>query len=81
MFLGYIRWGVVDTGAVEADGVTRPVSIGNEFIAKMELLSAQPVLDPRAVNGAVVVPQSHTSLWLPWTNMDGRNVKQFSVLV
>ena len=81
MLSGYIRWGIVDTGAVEVDGVILPVSIGNEFISKMELLSAQPVLDPRAVNGAVVVPQSHTLLWLPWTDTDGRNVKQFSVLV
>lgn len=36
-------------------------------------------MDPWVVNTAVVDPQSHNSLGMPWTDMDGRNVKQFSV--
>lgn len=81
--MGYIRCGVVDEGTSGPgrDEVGNPVSIGNWLMANMELLSAQPVLAPLVVNAAVVVPQSHRSVGLPWTDMDGRNVKQFSVLV
>ena len=56
--------GVTVVGLV-ADDVTIPVSVGNWSMAKMELLSAQPVVDPWVVKAAVVVPQSHTSLGLP----------------
>ena len=59
---GYIR----GTGAAEAaDVMTRPVSVGNWSMATMELLSAQPVMDPWVVRAAVVVPQSHCSLAPP----------------
>ena len=91
MALEYVRPDVVDGGVDRGvvggtsgpggPGVGSPVSIGNWFMAKMELLSAQPVLAPLVVNAAVVVPQSQRSVGLPWTDKDGRNVKQFSVLV
>lgn len=87
----YVRGGVVVEGVdeVEVGGISglgrdamgKTVSVGNWFMAKMELLSAQPVLAPWVVNAAVVVPQSHRSVTLPWTDEDGKNVKQFSVLV
>ena len=55
--------------------------VGNLLIVMIEFPSAQPVMDPWVVQAAVVVPQSHTSLWRPCTDTDGRYVKQFLVLV
>lgn len=56
------------------------VGVGSWLIVMIELLSAQPVVDPLVVNVKVVVPQSHTSLARPCTDIEGRNLKQFSVL-
>ena len=56
------------------------VGVGKLLIGMIEFPSAQPVVDPWVVKAAVVVPQSHTSLWRPCTDTDGRYVKQFSVL-
>ena len=58
-----------------------PASARQGLIAKRVLLSAQLVLPPRIVKGAVVVMQSHTNVGVPCTDMDGKNGKQFSVFV
>ena len=76
--LEYVRFDVT-IGADVGDVMETSVMAGGWFIHKMELLSAQPVLDALTVKAAVVVPQSHTSLGLPCTDMDGKYVKQFSV--
>ena len=57
------------------------VGVGKLLIVMIESPSAQPVVNPWVVRAAVVVPQSHTSLWRPCTDTEGRYVKQFSVLV
>ena len=52
------------------------VGSSNWSIGTTVLLSAQPVLAPLVVNGAVVDPQSHSKVAWPWTDKDGKNVKQ-----
>lgn len=70
---------VVAGSIIDAPDMPAPIRKG--LMAKRVLLSAQLVLLPRTVNGAVVVMQSHSRVGLPWTDMDGRNGKQFSVFV
>ena len=79
--VGRLLIGLVEItiGAVGVD--TLDPGVGKLLIGMIEFPSAQPVVSPWVVKAAVVVPQSHTSLWRPCTDTDGRYVKQFSVLV
>ena len=94
--LGYVRFGDITMGVVVVGALNvgviitigavvlvdaLNVGVGNWLMGTIEFPSAQPVMDPWVVKAAVVVPQSHTSLWAPCTDIDGRYVKQFSVLV
>ena len=84
-FAGGGAAGVLVAGVLVADLTVdtpdMPVLNRQGLIAKRVLLSAQLVLPPLIVNGAVVVMQSHSKVGLPCTDIDGRNGKQFSVFV